>query len=210
MRSRVRPPGAVGVGRAVITRLAVTWAGVTRAAVVRPAGPAVTGARAGPAGAGPAGAGVVGAGVVVGGCVGAGRDERQGVEQEAEVGVGAEQVDAAAGAGGLHGASDGGEAGHGGGGVHGGQVHAGQGGGVVVAGVQADAGAPLGGLAAFFGALRVGEDDRAGHRGAELAVGLAARGGQDLALDGAGVVVGKDGGGLGDDPGAGQVDLPVR
>ena len=207
-RRRVPPRGAVPGCPAVVRpgRAVIAWFVFPRAAVPGSRWSGPLWARA--AGAGVVGAGVVGAGVVVGGRVGARRDVRQGVEEEPEVGVGAQQVDAAAGAGGLHGAGQGGEAGHRGGGVHGGQVHAGQGGGVMLGRVQADPGPPLGRLPAFLGTLGVGQDHGAGDGGAELAVGLPACGGQHLVLDGAGEVVGKDGGGLGDDPGPGQVDVP--
>ncbi len=65
---------------------------------------------------------------------------------------------------------------------------------------------PFGLLAAAFGAVGVGGDDRAAQRGPELADGLLACSGQDLVFDGAGFGVVEGRGGFGDGLGAGQVD----
>jgi hypothetical protein len=92
--------------------------------------------------------------------------------------------------------------------VRGGEAGAGEGGGAVVIGVEADAGAALGGLAAVLGSLRVSDDHGAAEPGTELGVGQFPRAGQDILLDLAGGVLVEDVGGLGDEPCPVGVDLP--
>jgi hypothetical protein len=94
--------------------------------------------------------------------------------------------------------------------VRGGEAGAGEGGGAVVVGVEADACPPLRRLPAVLGALRVGDDHRAAEPGPELGVGQLSRAGQHVVLDGAGGVFVQQAGRLGDQPRPVGINLPGR
>ena len=152
--------------------------------------------------------------VGVGGAVGAGiacwrGDQGQGAQQQADERDGPQVVQSAGLASGFHGPGDGRQPGHGRGGMHGWQARAGQGGGAVGGvGVQAHLGVPLGVFTALLGALGVGGDNRPAQRRAQLPAGLLPGARQHAGLDGAGGVIVERAGGLGDQAGPVQVDVP--
>ncbi len=109
--------------------------------------------------------------------------------------------------GGLQGAGQGGDPGHGRRRMRSREARPGQRRGPLVIGIQADPSPPFSRLAAVLGALRVGDDDGLAQAGAELGVGQLSRFGQDVVLDGSGGVLIEEAGRLGDQPGPVSVDL---
>ena len=142
------------------------------------------------------------------GCAVGGRDEGEGAEQQADIHLGGQQVDAAAGAGCLQRAGHRLDPGHRRGGMHGRQPLPGQRRGGVLIRVQHHLRAPLRVLAPFLRARRVRRDHRAAQRRAQHPGRLPPGRGQHPRLDRPRRLVTERAGGLRDEAGAGQVNDP--
>jgi hypothetical protein len=136
-------------------------------------------------------------------------DARQGVQQQPDENLGAQQAYPALGAGRFHGLRERGNPRHGRTRLSPGQVAAGEGRSPFLVCVEPDPGPPLGLLSAPLGRRRVHTDDRLAQRGPELAGCLTLRPAQDPFFGFPGVGVVEHAGEFGDKPCPRQVDPPL-